>query len=101
MHIVYNLRFGPSGSAAAGIQAGIGNVAAGSAFAFCQSAAAGGAALGTFTAASAVTIGGAGASAIGATELLDFIKGKEPSYTWKDGLDFNPSEDTINALLAF
>ncbi|KAF8243300.1 hypothetical protein K440DRAFT_664244 [Wilcoxina mikolae CBS 423.85] len=54
-----------AGSTAAGIQAGIGNVAASSTFAFCQSAAAGG-----YGAATVGAVGGYGAAVVGAAAVL-------------------------------
>lgn len=85
------------------MQAGIGNVAAGSVFAFCQSAAAGGAAalasVGAAGAVAGTTIGIGGTAASAAQ--WELIRRQMPSYSWKDGEKFKPSPELIVALVQF
>ncbi|KAI5779090.1 hypothetical protein EDC01DRAFT_776641 [Geopyxis carbonaria] len=66
-----------AGSAAAGIQSGIGSVAAGSTFAFCQSAAAGG------YAASAIAAGSAGVALANGKRFVE----QEVRQRWTDGAE--------------
>ena len=87
------------GSAAAAIQSAIGAVRAGSLFAFCQSAAAGGAAMGTVVGASA-TVSTVGAGAAGVANVKAWVDGQNrmPSYSWADGARFVPSTELLLLL---
>ena len=87
------------GSAAAAMQSAIGVVRAGSFFAFCQSAAAGGAAMGTVVGASAAaSTVGAGAASI--ANIKAWVGGQNKiSYSWADGECFAPSPELLYTLL--
>ena len=88
------------GSAAAAMQSAIGAVRAGSFFAFCQSAAAGGAAMGTVVGASAAaSTVGAGAASIANIRALVGDQNKLPSYSWAKGERFVPSPELLYSLL--
>lgn len=88
------------GSTAAAIQSGIGAVRLGSLFAFCQSAAAGGAAMGTVVAASTAA-GTVGASAASLANLKAWKDSQQamPSHSWADGDRFVPSLELLTAVL--
>lgn len=89
-----------AGSIAAGIQSSIGLVQAGSLFAFCQSAAAGGAAIATVTAASAGIAGTAAAAGnIANLGALRALEGQSPSDSWNDGQNFVPHQDIVRFLI--
>ena len=88
------------GSVAATAQSAIGVVRAGSIFAFCQSLAAGGAAMGTVVGTSiAVSSVGAGAASAAAVNAWFESQEKMPSYSWADGERFVPSRELLLALL--
>ena len=88
------------GSAAAAIQSWIGLVEAGSIFALCQSAAAGGAALTVFTAASTGVAATAAIAGNAATlKKLQDSEDREPSDAWKDGANFVPHPEVILFLM--
>ena len=87
----YNVVY--SGSIAAGLQSSVFGAAvpAGSWFAFCQSAAMGGAALAAVEGTAA-----AGGVAVGAISALS---GKKASTSWVAGADFVPSAELITFIL--
>ena len=88
------------GSTAAAIQSSIGLVQAGSLFAFCQSAAAGGAAFATITATSTglATTAAVAGNAATLKELQD-SEDREPSDAWKDGANFVPHPEVTFFLM--
>ena len=88
------------GSAAAAMQSTIGVVQAGSAFAFCQSLGAGGAAMGTVVGASAAASSvGAGAASVANVKAWLDGQNEMPSYSWADGKRFVPSPELLLSLL--
>lgn len=69
-------------------------------FAFCQSLAAGGAAMGTVVGTSmAVSSVGAGAASAAAVKAWFESQNGVPSYSWADGERFVPSPELLFSLL--